>query len=414
MSTLSAVTPAVDPSKRIAPAHASAPVPRRRLFRVVGASGGLVTIVAAEGGAVRAVDQGVFATGEGRAYAPWRDWDGTAGDGLLNLLRAAVLASNAHNAQPWLFAVDATGIDLFADLSRSTGANDPLDRELVVSLGCALENIALAAGPNGFAATVTPYPDPAEPTYAARVELTPIEPAGSALYAAIPDRHANRAAYKDDPVSAETLAALAALNVDSDIDVVWLTSPEQMRSFADLTILATETFIADTEQSVDSFAWWRGDWDELQREKDGISPDAAGLPALTRAFVTLMPDLSRAKSDEAWLKATKDPQLSSTAAFGVLVARDHRSDAQRLQVGRLWQRMHLRATVAGLAMQPLNQTVERRDRELSHEIAPDIGDSLAALLPDPGWQAVMPFRIGYPEETALKSPRRPTANVLLA
>lgn len=261
---------------------------------------------------------------------------------------------------------------------------------------------------------MTPYPDPAQPTYAARVELTPIEPVGSALYDAIPNRHTNRAAYKDDPVSAETLAAMAGLNVDADLAVVWLTSPEQMRTFTDLTVRATETFVADTEQSVDSFAWWRGDWDELQREKDGITLDAAGLPALTRAFVKLMPDLSRAKSDEAWLKATKDPHLSTAAAFGVLVARDHRSDGQRLQVGRLWQRMHLRATVEGLAMQPLNQTVERRDRELSLEIAPDIGQALDDLINEPGWQAVMPFRVGYPKEDALKSPRRPAEDILLA
>lgn len=392
----------------------SVPFTRRRLFRIVGGAGALVTVVAVGGGAVRAVDQGVFATGDGPAYAAWGDWDGKPGEGPLNLLRAAVLASNAHNAQPWLFAVDATGIDLFADPTRSTGANDPLDRELVVSLGCALENIVLAAGPNGFATTVTPYPDPAQPTYAARIELTPIAPAGSVLYDAIPDRHTNRAAYKDDPVTASTLAALAALNVDADIDVVWLTAPEQMRSFTDLTILATEAFIADTEQSVDSFAWWRDDWDQLQREKDGITLDAAGLPALTRAFVKLMPGLSRARSDEAWLKATEDPHLSTAAAFGVLVARDHRSDAQRLQVGRLWQRMHLRGTVDGLAMQPLNQTVERRDRELSLEIAPDIGQALAALMPEPGWQAVMPFRVGYPAETALKSPRRPAEDVVVA
>lgn len=390
------------------------PLTRRRLFRIIGGASALVTVVAVGGGAVRAVDQGVFATGDGPAYAAWGDWDGTPGEGHLNLLRAAVLASNAHHAQPWLFAVDANGIDLFADPTRSTGANDPLDRELVVSLGCALENIVLAAGPNGLAAMVTTYPDQSQPTYAARVELSPIEPAGSALYDAIPDRHTNRAAYKDDPVIENTLAAIAALNLDADIDVVWLTSPEQMRSFTDLTILATETFIADTEQSVDSYKWWRGDWDELQREKDGITLDAAGIPTLTRAFVKLMPDLSRAKSDEAWLKATVDPHLSTAAAFGVLVARDHRSDAQRLQVGRLWQRMHLWATVEGLAMQPLNQTVERRDRELSLEIAPDIGDALAALMPEPAWQAVMPFRVGYPEEPALKSPRRPAEDVVVA
>lgn len=413
MSKLNAVTPFDDSTRRKAASPASRPVTRRHLFRIVGGAGALVTVVVVGGGAVRAVDQGVFATGDGPAYDAWSDWRGQTGDGPLNLLRAAVLASNAHNSQPWLFAVDATGIDLYSDPTRGTGTNDPLGRELVVSLGCALENIVIAAGPNGFATAVTLYPDPADPTYVARIELTPSQPVPSALHDAIPNRHTNRAGYKDDPIPAEDLAALTVLNVDADIGVVWLTSPKEMRAFADLTTLATELFIADTEQSVDSFAWWRGDWDELQERKAGITPDAAGLPALTRAFVKLMPDLSRAKSDEAWLKSTKDPQLSTAAAFGVLVARDHRSDAQRLQVGRLWQQMHLQATVEGMGMQPLNQTVERRDRELSLGIAPEIGSALDALRPEPGWQAMMPFRIGYPTNDPLKSPRRPAADVVI-
>lgn len=207
---------------------------------------------------------------------------------------------------------------------------------------------------------------------------------------------------------------MAGLNDAADVAVVWLTSPEQKRAFAESTIAATEAFIADAEQSVDNYTWWRGDWDELQRRRDGITLDAAGLPPLTRALAKLMPDLSRAGSDEAWLKSTKDPQLSTAAAFGVLVARDHRAAGQRLQAGRLYQRLHLWATAEGLAMQPLNQTVERRDRELSAGLAPAIGPALDALLPEPGWQAVMPFRLGYPTAPPLKSPRRPAAEVVLA
>ena len=390
------------------------PMTRRRVLRVVGGAGAFVAVAAVVGGGVRAVDQGVFATGEGPAYAAWGDWPGQSGDGPLNLVRAAVLAANAHNTQPWLFRVDASSLDLFADTARGTGANDPLGRELMISLGCALENVMLAAGPNGLVVRATPFPNPADPNHVARVDLTPDKPAGSALYDAIPHRRTNRAAYVDTPVAAETLAAMTGLNDAADVAVVWLTSPEERRSVAELTIRATEVFIADTEQSVDSFKWWRGDWDELQRSKDGITLDAAGLPPLTRTLGKLMPDISRTTSDEAWLKMTREPQLSTAAGFGIIVARDHRAAAQRLEVGRLYQRLHLWATAEGLAMQPLNQTVERRDRELSTGIAPEIGRALDALMPEPGWQAAMPFRIGYPKEEPLKSPRRPAADVVLA
>ncbi len=387
------------------------PLTRRRVLRIVGGTGAIVAVAAVAGGTARAVDRGVFATGEGPAYAAWLE---KGGEGPLSLVRAAVLASNAHNTQPWLFRVEPTGIDLFTDTTRGTGANDPLGRELVISLGCALENLLLAAAPNGFLATPTLFPDPVEPNHVARVALTAAEPTGSPLYDAIPNRHTNRAAYTGAPIAAETLAAMTDLNDTADVDVVWLTTPEEKASFGALTIAATEAFIADTEQSVDSFAWWRSDWDELQRLKDGLTLDAAGLPALTRAFVKMMPDISRAESDQAWLKATRDPQLATAAAFGIVVARDHQSAAQWIQAGKLFQRLHLWATAEGMAMQPLNQMVERRDRELSVGLAPEIGSALDALMPEPGWQALMPFRIGYPAEPALKSPRRPAAEVVMA
>lgn len=182
------------------------PMTRRRVLRVVGGVGALAAVAAIGGGTVRAVDQGVFATGEGPAYAAYGAWRGNDGDGPLNLVRAAVLAANAHDAQPWLFRLDAGGVDLFADPARGLGAVDPLGRELALSLGCALENLVLAAGPNGFAATPRLFPNPADPAHAARVDLTPRDPVGSALYDAIPDRRTDRAAYTAAPVAAETLA----------------------------------------------------------------------------------------------------------------------------------------------------------------------------------------------------------------
>ena len=302
------------------PSKSAQPVSRRRVLRLVGGAGAVVAVAAVGGGIARAVDQGVFSTGEGAVYAAWSDVPATDGENPLSLVQAAILAANAHNTQPWLFRVEESGINLYADTTRGTGANDPLGRELMVSLGCALENLMVAAGPNGFATTLTLLPNPADATHVARVDLTPATPAVSALYDAIPDRHTNHAAFEDTPLAPEVLSMMADLNDDADVAIVWLTSPEAKLGFSELTIAATEAFIADTEQSVDSFAWWRGDWDELQRRKDGITMDAAGLPALTRALGKIMPDLSRSAFDESWLKCTRDPQLSSAAAFGVIVA----------------------------------------------------------------------------------------------
>jgi hypothetical protein len=45
---------------------------------------------------------------------------------------------------------------------------------------------------------------------------------------------------------------------------------------------------------------------------------------------------------------------------------------------------------------------------------PVFGDALRELVGDSAWQALMPFRLGYPTRGALPSPRRATADVVLA
>jgi hypothetical protein len=75
--------------------------------------------------------------------------------------------------------------------------------------------------------------------------------------------------------------------------------------------------------------------------------------------------------------------------------------------------MQLLGTLHGIAMQPLSQPIERRDRERQLGLAPTFANALAELQQDDSWQAVMPFRLGYPERDALPSPRRSLSSVLL-
>src|SRR5574341_1857496 len=61
------------------------------------------------------------------------------------LLRYAILASSVYNTQPWKFAAGKDEIRLFADSSRWMRVSDPDQRELLISTGCALENLLIAA-----------------------------------------------------------------------------------------------------------------------------------------------------------------------------------------------------------------------------------------------------------------------------
>jgi hypothetical protein len=393
----------------------SAPTLDRRTF--LKRAGGTALVLVAGGGVYRAFDRGVFSTGQGAAYEPWEDWRTNKAEGSLGVVQSAILAANPHNSQPWLFRVSETQIDLFADTSRNIGTIDPFLREMYTGLGCALENMILEAEAQGYTPTITLLPDPADETFAARVVLQPGEAKTSELYNAIPNRRTDRAAYDvARTIEPRVLESITALNTNLDIRIKWLTSEAERQKFADLTVQATDAITLDAEQIHDSDQWLRLGWNQVQEHRDGISLDTSGNPALRRAFLKMLPNSllnDPAQSSNSFRQATKDVHVATAAAFGLLLVRNKLDNAERMQGGRLWQRLHLWVTTQSISVQPLNQTTERIDREQQLGIESVFGNALAELINDDAWQLLMPFRIGYPTVQANRSPRRALEEVLI-
>jgi hypothetical protein len=386
---------------------------RRSFLRRGGVAAGTVLVVSAGGLGYRAYDEGVLQIGEGGAYDAWRDWNKQRGP--MALVAAAILAANPHNSQPWVFHVSPHQIDVFADTARNIGAVDPLLREVYVGLGAALENLMLAAPANGYRADVSLLPTPGQPIHAATVKLSSGPPRRSELYAQIPNRHTDRSAYKAQAVPTATLAQMTALAADvPDTRVYWYTSNADRGRIGALMVQAAQALTRDRQQSIDDNRWFRHDWDAIQHYKDGLTLDAQALPALTAAIAKLLPATSRQCNDTFWVKRTRDPQVKTAASYGIVAVRDPHSNAQRLIGGRLLERIHLWTAAHGLSLGHMNQITERVDREHQLGLAPTFGDASRQLIPDPGFQQLVAFRIGYPSGTDGRhlSPRIPATQVL--
>ncbi len=76
---------------------------------------------------------------------------------MQEIIRYATLAANGHNTQPWKFVIKQNAIEIYPDYTRRLSVVDPDDRELWISLGCALENLLIAARSAGYTPEVT-YP----------------------------------------------------------------------------------------------------------------------------------------------------------------------------------------------------------------------------------------------------------------
>ncbi|MBI3633196.1 MAG: nitroreductase family protein [Candidatus Vogelbacteria bacterium] len=84
---------------------------------------------------------------------------GTMAERLKFLINFAVLAPSSHNSQPWKFAISDSQITLSPDFSRELPSSDANHRQLYTSLGCALENLTVAAGHYGFGFITQYFPN---------------------------------------------------------------------------------------------------------------------------------------------------------------------------------------------------------------------------------------------------------------
>jgi nitroreductase len=383
---------------------------------------GVVTVAVVGGGVWRAWDQGVFSVGEGPAYEPWKDWRETGNNNPLALVRAAILAASPHNTQPWLFQIANSSIDLYIDTERNVGALDPYLREEHIGMGCALENLMLAAPANGYACTAAllpgklgPIPAKPKPQLLARVNLAPGEHEENELYDAIPRRHTNRGPY--DPrraISPDFLDALNHLPGDqADVKLFLFTAEADRKKIAEVSSAANTEIYSDPDVQHGSERWIRTKWNLVQKYRDGLTIDAFGLPPIATAIAkTMSVRMLRWAASHSTDNGYSNLMLRAPL-IGFIAVRDRYTREQCLQAGRVWQRAHLFATAHGLAARPCNEAVEMVD----HERALGRPASRAALLneitTDPTWQPTFVFYMGYPKLSAHASPRRPVQAVII-
>jgi len=387
------------------------PVPtvgRRSVLRA--AAVGSATIVVAGTGVMsyRVYDTRVLDPGGGRAFDAWRHWRDTPGP--LGAVAAAILAANPHNSQAWEFHVSDTAVDLYADPARGTGTLDTLGRELHIGLGCALENLVLAARARGLAPTVDLLPDGPGSDLVAHVAFVEATAELSSLYDAIGDRHTNRGPYTSEDVPTGMLAGLVDLAELPGVSVQWVTQDDAKAALGRLLVDAATAVTQDEQQSRDSFAWFHSSDEELQQHRDGLTLDAQGLSPIMLTMAKLLPASSRAYGDRFWVKQTRDVHTKTAAAYGVITVTDPYDVTTQLLGGRLLQRIHLTATRQGLALHHMNQITERIDRERATGQPATFKAPFTELLPT-GAQPLGTFRVGHPERDAKRSPRRPVSEV---
>ena len=196
---------------------------------------------------------------------------------MRDLIGFATLAPNGHNTQPWRFRIGAGRIDILPDVSRRTPVVDPDDHHLFVALGCAAENLALAAAARGIPGD--PSFDPAEGG-AVLFAASRGPRAGSTLFDAIPRGQSTRAEFDGNPVSAADLRTLKQAAEIPGVETVLLTSRPEIGRVRNLVVAGNSAQMADPAFMRELESWLRFSPRQAMQTGDGLLTAASGSPVL--------------------------------------------------------------------------------------------------------------------------------------
>lgn len=301
-----------------------------------------------------------------------------------DFIRYATLAASGHNTQPWRFRISDSSIQVLPDFSRRTPVVDPDDHHLYASLGCAAENLSLAAGARGRQGELS-FNEADNGSVMFTFKAGPREE--SALFDAIPKRQSTRADYDGRPVRAADLKTLATAAAVPGIDLVLITDRPQMDRVRDLVVAGNSAQMADPAFVRELRTWLRFSRREAIDKADGLFSTASGNPTLPGWLGPYVFD---------WIfKADAENEkyaghLRSSAGVAVFVS--ERDDKDHwMRAGRACQRFALQATALGLKHAFINQAVEVA--KLRPELASLVG--LAGRRPDIlmrfGYGPTLPF-----------------------
>jgi hypothetical protein len=270
---------------------------------------------------------------------------------MLDLVRYATLAANGHNTQPWRIRLREDGIDILPDLARRTPVVDPDDHHLFVSLGCASENLALAAGHSGRPGRIR-FDPAADGLVAFRFEAGP--PISGERFSAIARRQSTRAEYDGRPVSVSMLEALARAAATPGVALVLLTDRPRIDRVRDLVVAGNSAQLADPDFMRELTSWLRFNPRAAMARADGLFSGASGRPAVPSWLgPVLFRNLTSIASDnDAYAR-----QIRSSAGIAVFLA-EREDHAHWVRVGQACQRFALQATALGLKHAFINQPVE--------------------------------------------------------
>ncbi len=259
----------------------------------------------------------------------------------MDLVRLAILAASSHNTQPWQFHLEPDAISIHPDLSRRCPAVDPDDHHLHASLGCAAENLLLAAKAQGLKGHLS-FDAVAS---CVRVELEAIPPSPCELFDAMPRRQCCRAEYDGKALSVEQLQLLENSAQGQGVTIRFLTELQAIEQIVEFVAAGNTAQFADAAWAAELKAWIRFNAREAATTGDGLYGPVMGSPDVPRWLGSLFMRLGFS----AKTQNRKDARHIRSSAAVAVIHSEVDDIAHWIEAGRCYERFALQATALGLS-----------------------------------------------------------------
>jgi hypothetical protein len=314
---------------------------------------------------------------------------------LLEVVRYATLAPSGHNTQPWKFSIQNSTIRLSPDYSRRLPVVDPDDRELFISLGCALENLVIAARQAGYESQVDVFPTGESETLL--VKLNKATNSGdSLLFDAIPQRQCTRSEYNKQAVPNADLQQLDSLPKESGVAVRLFTDAKQIEPLIEYVKEGDRRQYGNKAYVDELVTWLRFSDDEAVNSRDGLFTRCTGNPTVPRwlgqLFVSLSGADSQAKTDEK--------NIRSSSGMALFVS-ERDDKAAWVNTGRVYERFALTATALDIKSAFMNQPAQVPEVRSQLQSYLSLGRSHPQVLVRFGYANAMPRSLRRPVEQVL-------------
>jgi len=311
------------------------------------------------------------------------------------LVEQAIKAPSGHNTQPWKFKIEDKAVIIYPNFDKALPVVDNNHRELFISLGCATENLCIAARHMKYLPKVSVN---SEGTITVDL-VKSSEINDESLFDEIAKRQTNRSKYNGKEVSDATLKSILEECKTTEASIYsWKKGSAPFDSLKEYVkegnILQMENSLFTTELK----SWIRFNKGQSDKTHDGLSYATFGAPNMP-SFIS-KPIMNSFLNSKKQNKA--DMAKINSSSHLVMITSKENTIQGWINTGRCLEHFLLETTKAGIANAYINQPCE----------IPELQSKMRSVFPLNNEYPMILMRIGYAKPMAY-SKRKDVSEVIL-